>query len=77
MLNEENLKDSWKELNRKSVPGVDKQTVKEYEENLEANIRDLKWTAEKKKLSCETGKTDLHSKSKWKNETAGTARNGR
>ena len=41
MLNEENLKDSWKELNRKSVPGVDKQTVKEYEENLEANIKDL------------------------------------
>ncbi len=41
MLNEENLTDSWKFMNRHAAPGVDRQTVQEYELNLKENIRDL------------------------------------
>ena len=31
----------WKKLNRKSAPGVDRVTVRQYEENLEGNIAKL------------------------------------
>lgn len=41
MLNEANLCDSWKFMNRKAAPGIDKQTVAEYEENFRENISDL------------------------------------
>lgn len=41
MLNRENLLDSWQYLNRKSSPGIDRETVKEYEKNLLENVTEL------------------------------------
>lgn len=38
MLNERNLLDSWRYLNKNSAPGVDKVSAREYSENLEENI---------------------------------------
>ncbi len=41
MLNEEFLKECWREINKNAASGVDKISAREYEENLEENIRDL------------------------------------
>lgn len=41
LLNEENLLDSWRFLNRKAASGIDRTTARDYEENLQVNIRDL------------------------------------
>ena len=41
MLNESNLKDSWRYLNKKSAVGADRVSAQEYEVNLEDNIKDL------------------------------------
>ncbi len=41
MLNYENLIDSWKYMNLQAAPGVDKQTAKDYEENLKENVENL------------------------------------
>lgn len=41
MLNEENLLDSWKLLNKKAAYGVDKVSSQEYEQNLEGNVKEL------------------------------------
>jgi RNA-directed DNA polymerase len=41
MLNEANIIDTWKYLNHKSAPGHDKKTAREYEQDLEGNVKDL------------------------------------
>lgn len=41
MLNEAYLMDCWRGLNKKSAVGVDGVSARAYEENLEANVRDL------------------------------------
>ncbi len=41
MLNRLNLEDSWKTMNRRSAPGVDRETVQEYERNFGSNVSDL------------------------------------
>jgi RNA-directed DNA polymerase len=41
LLNEENLKDSWRYLNKNAAYGIDRVSAREYESNLEGNIRDL------------------------------------
>jgi group II intron reverse transcriptase/maturase len=41
MLNETNLHDCWKDVNKKAVPGVDKLTARDYEKNLTDNISNL------------------------------------
>lgn len=41
MLNESNLKDSWRYLNKNSATGVDRISAKEYEQNLDGNITGL------------------------------------
>ena len=41
MLSESNLKDSWRYLNKHSATGADRVSAKEYEQNLEGNIKDL------------------------------------
>lgn len=41
MLNESNLKDSWRYLNKRSATGVDGVSAKAYEQNLDGNISDL------------------------------------
>jgi RNA-directed DNA polymerase len=41
MLNAANLNDSWRSMNRKAAPGIDKQTVADYEQDFENNISDL------------------------------------
>lgn len=54
ILNPFFLKQSWKELNKKSAPGIDKVTFIDYEKNLDENIDDLvatlKWKAYRAKL---------------------------
>ena len=40
-LSEEFLKDSWKYLNKRSAPGVDKVSVKAFEKDLDANIANI------------------------------------
>jgi len=41
MLNRLNLEDSWQYMNRKAAPGVDSETVQDYEQNFAKNIPDL------------------------------------
>ena len=41
MLNEQCLKETFGRLNKKSAPGIDRVTIREYGENLEENVRDL------------------------------------
>jgi len=41
LINEEFLYDCWREINKNAAYGVDQIRAREYEENLEANIRDL------------------------------------
>lgn len=41
MLNIPNLEDSWKFMNRKAAPGVDRITVREYERKLAGNVENL------------------------------------
>jgi len=41
MLNEENLLDSWRYIRKDAASGVDRVSAREYEENLEENIRRL------------------------------------
>jgi RNA-directed DNA polymerase len=41
MLNEINLSDSWKYLNKSASYGIDRVSAKEYEGNLEGNIKEL------------------------------------
>jgi len=41
MLNEENLHDSWRYIKKDAAYGVDRVSAREYEENLEENIRRL------------------------------------
>ena len=41
MLNEENLRDCWRHIRKDAAYGVDRVSAKEYEENLEENIRNL------------------------------------
>ena len=41
MLDETLLRDSFRELNKKSVVGIDQVTAAQYAENLHANIQDL------------------------------------
>jgi RNA-directed DNA polymerase len=48
MLNESNLKDSWRYLNKNSATGVDGVSAKEYEQELEGNIVDLVGRLKKK-----------------------------
>jgi len=39
MLNQMNLEDSWKYMNRQAASGVDKQTAKIYEQYLHAKLQ--------------------------------------
>jgi len=41
LLNEEFLKECWREINRDAAYGVDRVSARDYEEHLEANLRDL------------------------------------
>lgn len=41
MLNEEFLLECWRDINKDAAYGVDEMSAREYEENLEENIRDL------------------------------------
>jgi RNA-directed DNA polymerase len=41
LINEEYLHDCWREINKNAAYGVDQISAREYEENLDANIRDL------------------------------------
>lgn len=41
MLNQDNLEDSFARMNRRAAPGVDRETFRDYEANLTANVRDL------------------------------------
>lgn len=41
MLNRENLEDSWKFMNRRSAPGVDRKSVRDYERDFTENIGGL------------------------------------
>lgn len=41
MLDEQCLKETYGRLNKKSAPGIDRVTIREYGENLEENVRDL------------------------------------
>jgi retron-type reverse transcriptase len=41
MLNQPNLADSWRFMNRRSSPGVDRETVREYERTFAENIAGL------------------------------------
>jgi group II intron reverse transcriptase/maturase len=41
MLNEENLKDSWRYLNKNAASGIDRVSAREYEEHLDEHLRDL------------------------------------
>lgn len=41
MLNEELLKESWREIKKHAAYGVDQVSAQDYEQNLEGNIRDL------------------------------------
>lgn len=41
MLSEEALIDTWKLMNRKAAPGIDRQTAQEYEKDLATNVQDL------------------------------------
>src|SRR5665648_509896 len=41
LLNEENLLDSWRYLNNKAASGVDRISMKEFEDNLPTNIQGL------------------------------------
>jgi len=41
MFNRENLEDSWRYLNRRAAPGVDRETVESYGQNLTENIGNL------------------------------------
>ncbi len=49
ILNERFLIESWFELNRKSAPGFDRVTAKEYSENLRVNIKNLIVTLKEKR----------------------------
>ena len=53
MLNESNLKDSWRYLNKNSATGTDRISAREYEQNLESNIQGL--VARLKKRSYRSG----------------------
>jgi len=41
MLNEELLKESWREIKKHAAYGVDQISAQDYEQHLEGNIRDL------------------------------------
>ena len=41
MLNEELLKESWREVKKHAASGVDQLSAQDYEQHLEGNIRDL------------------------------------
>jgi len=41
MLNEEMLRDSWRYIRKNAASGVDRESAKEYEQNLEENIQQL------------------------------------
>ncbi len=41
MLSEQCLKETFGRLNKKSAPGIDRVTIREYGDNLEENVRDL------------------------------------
>ena len=41
LLNNEMLTEAWRYINKKSATGVDKETAKEFGENLEENIRTI------------------------------------
>ena len=41
MLNEENLRDSWRLIRKDAAYGVDRVSADDYERNLESNIREL------------------------------------
>jgi RNA-directed DNA polymerase len=41
MLNEEFLLECWRDINKDAAYGVDEMSAREYEENLEENVRDL------------------------------------
>lgn len=41
MLNEANLQETWRFMNRNASAGIDRVTAREYEQNLHANIADL------------------------------------
>ena len=41
MLNEELLRDSWREIKKSAASGVDQISAQDYEQHLEENIRDL------------------------------------
>lgn len=41
MLNERNILDSWKYLNKRASSGIDRVSAKEYEANLELNVKEL------------------------------------
>jgi RNA-directed DNA polymerase len=41
LLNEENLTEAWKKLNKNAASGIDKVTAKDFEENLTENIRGI------------------------------------
>jgi len=41
LLNEDMLKDSWRDIRKNAAAGIDRVSAKEYELNLEGNIRQL------------------------------------
>ena len=41
MLNEELLRESWREIKKHAASGVDQISAQDYEQHLEENIRDL------------------------------------
>ncbi len=49
MLDEQYLLESWTYLNKKAASGVDRVSATNYEENLEANVKDLVERLKRKK----------------------------
>jgi len=52
MLNQLNLEDSWKHMNKKAAPGVDRQSAMDYERALSRNIGNLVWRLKQKRYKA-------------------------
>jgi group II intron reverse transcriptase/maturase len=66
MLNQENLKDSFKLLNKRSAVGVDRVSVKQYGKHLDANVENLIERLKRKRYRAKLVKRELIPKSNGK-----------
>lgn len=52
MLNEQSLRSSWKELNKRSSPGIDRETAESYSEHLDEHIKEFVERLKKKQYKA-------------------------